>query len=440
MNISRGGVGSRSISLPDASARIVHGALRIHRQKGVRPEPERRWYDPPVVTRSPLRLAFDATALLGVRTGIGRFAAELLDRLAYRDDLDVTAFAVSWRGRDALGDAVPPGVRVATRPMPARPFRRAWSVTDHPTIERFTGPVEVVHSPNYVVPPSRRAARLVTVFDLTPVHHPELSNADTLAYPTLIERAIRGGAWVHTASRFVADEIVSHFPVDPERVVVIPLGVTRLPTGPGPTAAPDGPAARVKAQVGADKTILALSTIEPRKDLPALVAAFDRVATRRSDAWLVVAGPDGWGVGAFDEAVAAAQHRDRIIRVGTVPEADRIALLRRADVFAYPSRYEGFGLPPLEAMDAGVPVVCTDAGSLAEVVGDAAEVVDATLLADDRPAGIDALADALTRVLDDDARRAELIALGHRRVAHFDWDVTASAFADCYHRLAATRR
>ena len=156
------------------------------------------------MTRSPLRLAFDATALLGVRTGIGRFATELLDRLATRDDLDVSAFAVSWRGRDALADAVPDGVRVVARPMAARPLRLAWTRTDHPVIERFTGPIDVVHSPNYVVPPTRHAVRLVSVFDLTPVHHPELSTADTLAYPALIARAVRGGAWVHTASRFVA--------------------------------------------------------------------------------------------------------------------------------------------------------------------------------------------------------------------------------------------
>ena len=390
------------------------------------------------MTSSPLRLAFDATALLGVRTGIGRFAIELLDRLATRDDLDVSAFAVSWRGREALPDAVPQGVRVVRRPMAARPLRRAWTRADHPVIERFTGPIDVVHSPNYVVPPTRRAARLVSVFDLTPVHHPELSTKDTLAYPALIERAVRGGAWVHTASRFVADEIVAHFAVDPERVVVIPLGVTSLPpTGDAPRTT-GSTAARIATRLGDDRSILALGTVEPRKDLPALVAAFDQLAERLSDVQLVVVGPDGWGVEAFDASVAAATHRDRIVRVGAVDEADRVALLRRADVFAYPSRYEGFGMPPLEAMDAGVPVVSTDAGSLAEVVGDAGEIVDATLLANDRPAGITSLAAALERVLEDEERRTELIDLGHLRAATFSWDTTATAFAELYHRIADT--
>src|SRR5205807_6310535 len=113
-------------------------------------------------------------------------------------------------------------------------------------------------------------------------------------------------------------------------------------------------------------------TVEPRKDLPVLVAAFDQLADHHPDAHLVIAGPDGWGAGQLDEALVRARHRDCIERLGWVDEPARLALVATATVFAYPSIYEGFGFPPLEAMAAGVPVVATAAGALPEVLGDGA--------------------------------------------------------------------
>ncbi len=381
-----------------------------------------------------LHLAFDATACLGTRTGVGRFATEVLARLGRRDDIDTTAFAVSWRGRNTLSDVVPDGVHVANRPMAARPLRLAWRSTGHPTIERWTGPIDVVHGPNFVVPPTRAAARVVTVHDLTPVRYPELSTRDTLEYPGLVQRAIDDGAWVHTHSSFVAAEIIEHFGARPERVVVVPSGVTPLVP-----STPTSDAARGRQIAGATRYVLALGTIEPRKDLPALVEAFDLLALDDADLHLVVAGPDGWGIQAFRDAVAAATNRDRIVAVGRVDEETRAALLRGAALLAFPSRYEGFGLPPLEAMAAGTPVVSTDAGALAEVLGDAAELVPARLLAADRPAGIEALAASLARVLADEDRRTALIAAGLERSARFTWDATADRLADLYHRAAQHR-
>jgi hypothetical protein len=156
-----------------------------------------------------MRVAFDATALLGRRTGIGNCTAEVIKRLP-RPDLDLVAFAVSARGAGALTTMVPTGVSTVTRPMAARPLRAAWRRNNHPKIEWWTGPVDVVHGPNFVVPPSR-AAEIVTVHDLTCVRFPELCTSDTLQLPSLIERAISRGAWVHTVSSFVADEVIAHF-------------------------------------------------------------------------------------------------------------------------------------------------------------------------------------------------------------------------------------
>ena len=369
-----------------------------------------------------MRLAFDATALLGPRTGVGAFTAEVLDRLAGRADLDVVAYGVTWRGRRDLAAAVPSGVTVARRPMAARPLRRAWARGDRPPIEWFTGAVDVVHGPNFVVPPSR-AAELVTVHDLTCVRFPELCTPDTLEYPGLIRRALARGATVHAVSAFVADEVQDVFAVGTERVVVIPNGVTAL-VAPGP----DSDAVAGARLAGGDRYVLAVGTVEPRKDLPTLVRAFDRLAADDHELRLVLAGPDGWGAADLSAAVRASGHPDRIVRLGWIDDTARAGLVRGAAVFAYPSRYEGFGLPPLEAMSVGTPVVATDAGSLPEVLGDAALLVP--------PADPEALAEALHAVLTDADGTARRVEAGRLRAAGFRWDTTADALVETYRQLA----
>ena len=277
----------------------------------------------------------------------------LLERLGRSAEVSVVAFSVSWHGRGRLPELVPAGVEAAGRPMAARPLRWAWGHGDWPPIELWTGPADVVHGPNFVVPPARRAARVVTVHDLTAVHHPELCTADVLHYPALLRRAVAAGAWVQVPSTAVAAEVMEYVGTAAERVVVVANGVDEVP------AAPLGAG---RARAGRERYVLALGTLEPRKDLPTLVAAFEQLAHDDPDIGLVLAGADGWGAEAVHTAVANSRHRDRIRLTGWVDGQARAALLRDATVLAYPSLYEGFGLPPLEAMGVGVPVVSHQGG------------------------------------------------------------------------------
>ncbi len=365
--------------------------------------------------------------MLGLPTGIGAFTQGALGALSRRPALDVRAFAVSWRRRDGIAARLPEGVSAHQRPMPARPLHALWGRVDVPPVEWFIGAVDVVHGTNFVVPPTR-CGGVVSVHDLTPLRHPELCDAATLAYPALIRRALRRGAWVHADSAFVAAEIVEAFGADPGRVRVVNPGIPGLPALGG--AEVDAAVARLVP--GAGSFCLAVGTAEPRKDLPGLVRAFGAVAAQDSGVSLVLAGPPGWGEAALAAAVASSPARDRIVRTGWLEPADLAALLARASVLAYPSRYEGFGFPPLQAMAAGVPVVATRAGSLPEVLGDAALLVD--------PGDADALAGAVAACLRDDELRARLVGAGRSRSRGFTWERCGAELEDLYRDVAEDHR
>jgi glycosyltransferase involved in cell wall biosynthesis len=262
---------------------------------------------------------------------------------------------------------------------------------------------------------------VVTVHDLTITRFPELCDTATLRFPALIRRAVAEGAWVHTPSAFVAAEVVDTFDSPAERVRAVHLGVPPqlelagdVDALPLPFALPEG----------TSRYVLAVGTVEPRKDYPALVRAFTAIASAHPDTSLVLVGPDGWGAASLQEAIDASPVRGRVVRPGYLTAEEVALTLRRAAAVAYPSVYEGFGFPPLQAMAAGVPVVATDVGAIPEISGDGARLV---------PGGDgDALAAALSDLLDGGPEVEALVARGHRRTERYTWDDCADGLARLY--------
>ena len=311
-----------------------------------------------------IRVGIDATPLLGPRTGIGRYVSALLGALATDpggDDLALSGTAFTLRGRGGLAAALPPGIRAVGRPVPARLLRRSWSHGGPPPVEWLVGGVDVFHATNFVLPPRRRAAGVLTVHDLGFLRVPETLSAANLVYRELVPRGVREAALTLTPTETVRQEVLAEFGVDPGRVAVTPLGVDDDWFAP----APDGPADPADdAILSGPPYVLFVGAIEPRKGLPTLLDALRRCPPGTAPR-LVMAGPPGWGP-ELDTAGAGLD----VVRTGFLPDDRLRRLLAGAAAMALPSRYEGFGLPVLEALASGTPVLASDLPVLREVGGE----------------------------------------------------------------------
>jgi glycosyltransferase involved in cell wall biosynthesis len=371
-----------------------------------------------------VKVAIDYTPAAKQRAGIGRFVRDLVDAiLSGAPDLDITLVVTN----DCPPDRMPSNVRIRRLPFSERLGLILWHRLHVPVaIERFIGEHDVVHGTNFLLPPLRRAAGVVTVHDLTFLVHPEFAEPSLAAF---LQRALPDS--VRRASAICADstatkgDLVARLGVDPDRVTVILGGVS-------PRFRPATPAKleALAARYPFDRPfVLALGTREPRKNLAGLLEAYERVRQRGIRARLLVAGPDGWRQERFAGQLASSPFRDDVISLGFVPDDDLPALLSASSCFCYPSFYEGFGLPVAEALACGAPVVCSNTSSLPEVAGDAAILVSPA----DPAAIAAAIADVLTnRTLADRLRRC-----GPAQAATFDWATSARRQLDVYRRVAA---
>ena len=322
--------------------------------------------------------------------------------------------------------ARPVGAGVYTVALASRrPARLVWEQARGPALAERLRP-DVWHGPHYTMPLRSPVPCVVTIHDLTFFDHPEWHERTKVVYFRKMIRAAAARAAVAVCvSAYTAGRLRAH--VDPRaEVVVAHHGVDHDRF----VASADASADRAALiAFGIEPPYIAfLSTIEPRKNVPTLVRAFARVAVTRPDLRLVLAGADGWGAREAREAIAASGVATQIMRPGYLASDAVAAFFRRAEVVAYPSFEEGFGLPVLEGLACGAPVVTATGSALAEVAGDAA-----LLVAPDDPV---ALGDALARVLDDPALAARLRAAGPSRAAPFTWEACVDQHIDAYERAA----
>jgi glycosyltransferase involved in cell wall biosynthesis len=353
-----------------------------------------------------LRIAFDVSPLSHApRTGVPNYIRGSLAGLVKvaGSEHEIVPFApVSLRGKRNLEEALdglPLSPRVGWLPF-AHAWRTAWSRLGRPAAERFLGPFDVLHFWDWMYPPQRRGVRATMIHDLVPLRFPEWTTRRTRAmHAAKYRNAARTCDVVFVNSRFTGADVVERLGVPEERVRLAPPGVGDEFGLQGERAALGRP------------YLLTVATLEPRKNLETLLRAHSLLDR---DLLLAVSGPPGWGS-------QVELERDAVAQLGYVSDDELARLYRGAEAFVFPARFEGFGIPVVEAMASGVPTVVSSHPSLDDASGGAAVRVD--------PDSPEAIAEGIEQAL---SRRDELVARGLEHARRFTWEATGQAFLDGY--------
>ena len=373
-----------------------------------------------------MRIALDGFPLSSPRTGIGHYTFELARALAHTapnhnfELISPLPFADSVV--QELQQASAPNL-VLNNPQPTS-FSRRWWAIGLPLFLRKNA-FDVFHGTNYEVPLWNRQRNVLTIHDLSILLHPEYHE------PNLVRRArrrlplmVRSAAMIIAVTESIKREICEHLKVKPERVVVTPEAPRQVFR---PMPVPETIATRLRLGIEAD-FILFVGTIEPRKNLLTLVRAFEQVLrTTELRPQLVIAGGEGWLMEELYSFIGTSGIGDRVRFIGYTSDEALRALYSSCRICVYPSLYEGFGLPPLEAMACGAPVITSHIPAIAETVGSAAVLID--------PHSVAGLAHSIIHLWNDEQLRTHLSQAGLQRAAEFSWQRTAKLTLDAYGRL-----
>lgn len=354
-----------------------------------------------------MKLILETSALLHPLTGIGRYTHELAAGLSAKNGLEIKFWV-----QNRLFDDLETVKRLKPRthfPLWSKPFRvlknRLAPKRYAPQIAR-----SIFHGPNFFVPPEAERA-VITVHDLSILRYPETHPAERLRQFKLnLERSVQQAKKILADSEFVRREIINEFSCPPDKIHTVYMGVSPQFRPPSETDA------RLMAacNLNADGYTLCVATLEPRKNIDKLLAAYQQLPeSLRRRYPLILIGGHGWLADSLLEKIAAAERQGWARKLGYVSETDLVGLYQHARLFAYPSAYEGFGLPVLESMACGVPVITSDRSSLPEVGGNAALQIN--------PDDVEQFAAALRQGLEDNHWRTAAREQGLRQAALFSW-------------------
>ena len=363
-----------------------------------------------------MKVALELQPCCGNRSGIGTYAYELAKRLTAEDGLEFCGNLFNFAGRNdnsqSLGEIAIP-VR-ESKVFPYGVYRRIWNWAPIPYQRLFPGKADLTVFFNYIVPPCIGGRVITTIHDMTWLRFPETMDRRNLRrLREGMDRSILRSDHILTISQFSKQEIVNLLDVPEERISIVPCA---------PSLSGDvEDFARCAGKFHLTKPyLLYLGTIEPRKNLVRLLNAYSLLKKEQGIAHqLVLAGGRGWE---SEEIYWTAEDTDGVVFTGYLTAAEKNALYQNAAAFVFPSLYEGFGIPPLEAMSLGCPVVCANTASLPEVVGDAARLVDPLDEAD--------IAQGIWDVISNRKYATRLVSLGYQQAEKYTWTASAKKFRE----------
>ena len=375
-----------------------------------------------------MKIGFDISAQSVLRSGVGNYQVNLINSLLkiYKDDF-FELYAFNFRNRKKIGDIKfqHDNYEIKAIPVPQRLITLWWMISSLPHLEFFTGNCDVFQISEICVQPVKKAKTVAFVHDLTTLLFPENHVRSNVMLHNLRFRNINKADAILTNSEHTKKDIIEHLKISPDKIFVTYLGADDIFV---PSADSDIAAIKMKYGIAAPY-MLFVGTVEPRKNLKTLIRAFNNIKSGKDIPHkLVIAGRKGWKYEDIFSEIRKSAYSSDIIYLDYIPESDLPGLMSGCDVFVYPSLYEGFGLPVLEAMKCGAPVITSNVSSLPEVGGNACIYIDPN---DDK-----SLADNIYSVISDSALKKSMAEKGNFRAKDFSWDKCAEETMAVYRAVA----